>query len=207
MQKTLKAALLTSAMALVAGPVLAQSQGDWTFGVGVGNVNPKSDNGSVFALGADQDLEVDSDTRPIFTIEYFVRDNLGIELLLATPFEHDISVGPLDDVASTKHLPPTLSLNYHFPTNSPWKPYVGLGVNYTKFFSEDIDLAGADLSLEDSWGYAVQAGIDYMISDSGALRFTARYIDIESDVKLNGSKIGTAEIDPIVLSASYVFKF
>lgn len=196
-----KALLFTSALALMAGPALAQSQGDWTFGIGVGYVDPKSDNGDLAGLDAD----VDSDESFVFTAEYFIRDNLGIELLAATPFEHDVELDGGIDAGSTKQLPPTLSLNYHFPTNSPWKPYVGAGINYTAFFEEDSDLG--DLELDDSWGYSLQAGIDYRFNDTGAVRFNVRYIDIETDVELDGNDIGTAEIDPVVWTVTYVFSF
>ena len=185
----------------MAGPALSQSQGDWTFGIGVGYVDPKSDNGDLAGLEAD----VDADESFVFTAEYFIRDNLGIELLAATPFEHDIDLEGGIDAGSTKHLPPTLSLNYHFPTNSPWKPYVGAGINYTAFFEEDSDLG--KLELDDSWGYALQAGIDYQFNDTGAVRFNVRYIDIESDVELDGQDIGTAEIDPVIWTIAYVFSF
>ena len=134
MTKKLATLTLTTALAALAVPAFAQSQGDWTVGVGVGYLDPKSDNGTLDGL----DTDVDSDTRPIFTVEYFVRDNLGIELLAATPFEHDITLNGDIDAGSVKHLPPTLSLNYHFPTNSAWKPYVGAGLNYTIFFDEQI---------------------------------------------------------------------
>ena len=196
-----KTLLVTGALALMAGPALAQSQGDWTFGIGVGYVDPKSDNGDLAGLEAD----VDADESFVFTAEYFIRDNLGIELLAATPFEHDVELDGGIDAGSTKHLPPTLSLNYHFPTNSPWKPYVGAGINYTAFFEEDSDLG--KLELDDSWGYALQAGIDYQINDTGAVRFNVRYIDIESDVELDGEDIGTAEIDPVIWTIAYVFRF
>lgn len=196
-----KTLLAAGALALMAGPALAQSQGDWTFGIGVGYVDPKSDNGDLAGLEAD----VDADESFVFTAEYFIRDNLGIELLAATPFEHDIDLEGGIDAGSTKHLPPTLSLNYHFPTNSPWKPYVGAGINYTAFFEEDSDLG--KLELDDSWGYALQAGIDYQFNDTGAVRFNVRYIDIESDVELDGQDIGTAEIDPVIWTIAYVFSF
>ncbi len=194
-------ALLCSMLLVAPAMATAQSQGDWTIGLGVGYVDPESDNGNLAGLEAD----IDEDVRPIATAEYFVRDNLGVELLVAWPFEHDISLDGVGKIGSTKHLPPTLSLNYHFPTNSPWKPYVGAGVNYTHFFDEKSSLG--DLELDASWGFAVQAGIDYVLNDSGMLRLTARYIDIETDAELDDADIGTAEINPIVLSASYVFKF
>ncbi len=201
MKTTVKALLLTSALVVVSGPVFAQSKGDWTVAVGIGNVNPKSNNGDLAGL----DSDVDDSTRPIFTAEYFFADNFGVELLVSTPFDHDISLDGLGNVGSTQHLPPTISLNYHFPTQSQWKPYLGMGLNYTNFFEEESSLG--KLELESSFGYAFQAGVDYMLNDKSALRFTARYIDIDSDVYLNEAKIGTTNIDPVVLSASYVFQF
>ena len=197
---SLISALLTSALALGAAPALAQSQGDWTVGFGVSNINPKSDNGTIAGF----DVDVDDATRPIFTVEYFMWDNIGIELLASTPFKHDISLDG-NKVASTKHLPPTLSLNYHIPTQSAWKPYIGAGVNYTIFWDES--LSGGNLDLDNSWGFAVQAGLDYQIRSDSAIRFNVRYIDIDADAKVNGTSVGTAKIDPVVFSVSYVHRF
>ena len=101
MNKRIAALTLTSALVAFAAPALAQSQGDWTLGIGVGYLDPKSDNGTVLGM----DTTIDSDTRPIFTAEYFIRDNLGIELLAATPFKHDITLGGNTSADSVKHLP------------------------------------------------------------------------------------------------------
>jgi outer membrane protein len=192
---------LTAALAAFSAPAFAQSQGDWTVGFGVGNVNPKSGNGPLANLDAD----VDSNTRPIFTVEYFIRDNLGSELLAATPFKHNVTLAGGIDAGEVKQLPPTLSLNYHIPTNSKFTPFFGLGINYTAFFEEESALG--NLKLDDSWGLALNAGVDYAVSEKGAVRFNVRWIDIDSDVTLNGDNIGTAEIDPVVISASYVHRF
>ncbi|WP_406645139.1 OmpW family outer membrane protein [Aliisedimentitalea scapharcae] len=200
MKRTLIALTLTTAIATIAGPVAAQSQGDWTVGIGVGNVNPKSNNGTLAGSAA----SIGDDTRPIFTVEYFIRDNLGIELLAATPFDHDIALGGTN-IGSTKHLPPTLSVNYHFPTQTAFKPFLGVGLNYTTFFEETTPLG--NLELDDSFGVALHAGADYQISDNGAIRLDVRWIDISSDATLNGASIGTADIDPVVVGLSYVHRF
>ena len=200
MTKKLAALTLSTALVALAAPAFAQSQGDWTVGIGVGYLDPKSDNGTLATL----DAEVGSSTRPIFTAEYFVRDNLGIELLAATPFSHTIALGGVD-AASTKQLPPTLSLNYHFPTNSAWKPYVGAGLNYTIFFDESSPLG--DLKVDNSFGVALQAGLDYQVTQNGAVRLNVRWFDIDSDVTLDGADIGTAEIDPWLVGVSYVHRF
>ncbi|MCA0928900.1 OmpW/AlkL family protein [Ruegeria profundi] len=201
MTKKLVALTLSTALVALAAPTFAQNQGDWTVGVGVGYLDPKSDNGTLAGF----DAEVDADTSAIFTVEYFVRDNLGVELLAATPFSHEVTLGGSVDAGSVKHLPPTLSLNYHFPTNSVWKPYVGAGINYTIFFDESSPLG--DLEVDDSVGVAVQAGLDYMVSENGAVRLNVRWFDIDSDVKLDGNDIGTAEIDPWLVGISYVHRF
>jgi len=189
-----------------AAPALAQSQGDFTLGLGVHGVFPKDDNG-VLANGA-VPIDVEENIRPTITAEYFIADNVGVELLAAWPFEHDIKSRGAK-IAEVKHLPPTLSLQYHFTNKSAVTPFVGAGLNYTNFFDETGkgDLAGANLDLDDSWGLALHAGLDYALSDRGALRADVRWIDIESDVKLNGTKIGKADISPWVVGVAYVLKF
>lgn len=197
------AALIAGAAAL---PAAAQSAGDWTIGLGAGSVQPKSDNGTV---AGNLDLDVGSNARPTLTVEYFLRDNIGIELLAATPFKHDINVKGVGRVGSVKHLPPVLSLNYHWDTGSAFKPYAGVGINYTSFWGEQTEgaLAGTDLDLKHSFGLALQAGADWWLNDRSAVRATVRWIDIDSDVYLNGAKIGTANIDPFAVQAAYVMKF
>ena len=203
---------LAATLALAATPALAQSAGSWTFGVGAHNVAPKSDNGTLTAtpLG-NLKMDVGSNVRPTITAEYFVRDNLGVEVLAALPFQHDISVVGVGKVGSTKHLPPTVSLQYHFGQGKV-KPFVGVGLNYTKFFSTKSEgaIAGANLDLSDSWGLAAHLGVDFKVGEKGAIRVDYRKIDIDTKVKLNGANLGTkntVNIDPSVYGIAYVFSF
>ncbi len=197
---------LAIALGGLAAPAFAQQAGEWTIGVGAHQVNPKSDNGRL--VGGTVPIEVDSNVRPTITAEYFVRDNLGIEVLAAWPFEHDINVPGVGRVGSTKHLPPTVSLQYHFGQGTV-KPFIGAGVNYTRFFSTETTgiLAGTDLELDDSIGLAAHVGIDFEVGEKGSIRVDARWIDIDTDVELNGVDVGTVEIDPLVYGVAYVFKF
>lgn len=199
--------LAALALACTALPAAAQSRGEWTLGLGAHQVNPKSDNGTLAA--GTLPVEVDSDVQPTITFEYFVGNNLGIEVLAALPFEHDIAIEGLGNVGSTKHLPPTFSLQYHFNGHGTVSPFVGAGVNYTTFFSEDTRgaLAGNDLKLDDSWGLAAHAGIDFAIGDRSAIRVDVRWMDIDTDVSLNGQDLGTVNIDPLVYGVAYVLTF
>ena len=201
---------LAAVLALAATPALAQSAGSWTVGIGAHNVAPKSDNGTLTAtpLG-NLTMDVGSNVRPTITGEYFLQDNLGIEVLAALPFQHDISVAGVGKVGSTRHLPPTVSLQYHFGQGKV-KPFVGLGVNYTRFFSTKAEgaIAGANLDLSDSWGLAAHLGVDFKVGEKGAIRLDYRKVDIDTRVKLNGANLGTkntVNIDPSVYGIAYVF--
>ena len=200
---------LAAVLALAATPALAQSAGSWTVGIGAHNVAPKSDNGTLTAtpLG-NLTMDVGSNVRPTITGEYFLKDNLGLEVLAALPFQHDINVAGVGKVGSTKHLPPTVSLQYHFGQGK-LKPFVGLGLNYTTFFSTKTEGAidGTNLDLSNSWGLAGHIGVDFQVSEKGAIRIDYRKIDIDTDVKLNGAKLGTrntVNIDPSVYGIAYV---
>nr|WP_298133682.1 OmpW family outer membrane protein [uncultured Pseudoxanthomonas sp.] len=206
----MKKTLIPVAIALALGaavPAFAQSKGDWTLGIGAHQVNPTSGNGSL--AGGTLPLDIDSDVKPTITFEYFLRDNLGLEVLAALPFKHDIAVDGVGTVGSTKHLPPTVSLQYHFNRQGRVSPFLGAGLNYTTFFSEDTQgtLAGTHLKLEDSWGLAAHAGLDIKVSERGAVRVDARWIDIDTDVKVDGADLGTANIDPLVYGVAYVLTF
>ncbi|WP_338548484.1 OmpW/AlkL family protein [Roseovarius phycicola] len=201
----LTALTLTTALCCAAAPSFAQSQGDFTLGFGLHSVTPDSSS-STTAAGL---IDVDANIRPTLTFEYFIADRIGLELLVAWPFEHDINLAGAGQIGDTKHLPPTLSLQYHFTNSSNLTPFVGVGVNYTHFFDESTQgaLAGAALDLDDSFGLALHAGVDVALSDRGALRADVRWIDIDTDVSVNGAPIGTVNIDPFIFGVAYVLKF
>lgn len=205
-------AILFSASALVQ----AHEAGDLILRAGIGVVEPKSDNLYVPAL--DSTVQVDSGTSLTLTGTYMMTDNWAFDVLASWPFKHDIDVdGSINaPLGETEHLPPTFSIQYHFLPDAGFQPYVGLGVNYTIFLSEEVtaeavSLGITDLSLDDSLGVAAQVGADWILNDKWMVHFEARWINIESDatVTLGGSSadIGTVEIDPYVLAIEIGYRF
>ncbi|EKE76795.1 OmpW/AlkL family protein [Gallaecimonas xiamenensis] len=226
---------LALAAALVCGPALADESG-WRFTVGAAHVNPNDDSGHLGNVEAaaglpsnSTSLKVDSDTQLGLTLNYDIDSVWSIELLAATPFSHDISMSApgtaVDglDVGKTKHLPPTLSLQYRFLDGSAVRPYLGLGINYTFFFDEHVDgelattldslgLTGdKSLELSDSIGLAGQAGIDWEINDKTFFRAALWYTDIDTDakVKVNGQTVQKVKvnIDPVVAFIGLGYRF
>ena len=195
-----KLAVAILSMAFATG-ALADGHDRFKFRIGLKEVDPKSNNG--FAAG--EPVRVEDDISLAFTGVYMFDENWGVELLAALPFEHTIYVG--DGIqASTKHLPPTLSGQYYFTNSSDFTPYLGVGINYTKFFSEKINVP-ADLDLDASWGLALQAGVDWAVNDSLIVNFEIRDIDISTDVNLNGTQVGKADIDPLTIGVNVGWQF
>lgn len=200
----MKNALITVAIsaAVLASPLTnAYEGGDIIVRAGFASVQPNdSVTGTLDTLNA----SVGSDTQLGLTATYMLSDKLGLELLAATPFKHKISLD--GGKGEAKQLPPTLSLQYYpMASKSRYQPYVGLGINYTKFFEEKSTLG--DLKLSDSWGASVQAGVDYQISEHMLLNAAVWYMDIDSDATLNGGDIGSAKIDPWVYMVGVGYKF
>jgi outer membrane protein len=193
--------------ALGAGNAFAYGAGDLFTHVGIAKVSPTSDNGHFDGL--DMDVDVDDDTGFAFTLGYRFLDKWGVELLAAEPFEHDIDLNG-NEMASIKHLPPTLTLQY-YPlggTESRVQPYIGAGVNYTHFSDEDLDVGSLD--LDDSWGAAGQLGVDLLIDDHWSMNAAAWYLDIDSDAtaKVGGQSYDTTvHIDPWVVMGGIGYRF
>ena len=216
-------AVLTSAVLSVAlaGPAFGHEAGQWILRAGVGTVMPKDNNLSLPDLGVT--VNVDDGTSLTLTGTYMFTDNWAFDILAAWPFTHDVKLDPDDGSSSiafgeVEHLPPTFSIQYHFLPVSSFQPFVGLGLNYTTFLSEDLDagITGlvSDYSLDDSFGVAAQVGADWMLGEHWLINFDVRWINIESDLKASfaaapteSATLGTVTIDPLVLAINVGYSF
>jgi len=224
MKNSLKSLLLatTAATVMTSTAAVAYEAGDILIKGGAANVAPNEDSSDVTPLAGAQGAKVDNNTQLGLTLTYMYTDKIGIELLAATPFEHTVTatgavIGGAD-VADIKHLPPTLTLNYYFgDSNSKVQPYIGAGINYTIFFDESADsqfeaIAGnTDVDLDDSWGLAFHAGIDYKLNEKWSLNAGYWYLDIDTEATLKTTNVGVqkvdVDIDPDVYMIGLSYKF
>ena len=229
----------------LATPVLAHEAGQWIVRGGVGTVMPKDDNLSLgtfdLVVPPDVDLtvnnsavQVDDGTSLTLSFTYMFTDNWAFDVLGSWPFKHDVDIEAsiTDNIlggttsgslpfGEVEHLPPTFSVQYHFTPDAEFQPFVGLGLNYTIFLSEDLDpswppLGIVDYSLDDSFGLAAQVGADWMLNEEWLLNFDIRWINIESDLKVTlddgvsapiTGTLGTVEIDPWVFAINIGYRF
>lgn len=252
MSRTFTLSILAAGILAAAPLAQAYEAGDFLLRVGPAHVAPNDSSSDLAFTGkgplAGQNLalpgtgvEVDSNTQFGITASYMVTPHIGIGLLAATPFKHDINgddgLGSFGKLAETKHLPPTLTLQY-FPMDSGSRvqPYAGIGVNYTTFFEEkttgtlnavidsvaqaNLDtpagtVNGSKLDLDDSVGVALELGVDYMLEDNFGLNAAVWYIDLETDATItalsDGTEVGKittdVDIDPLVYMVGFTYKF
>lgn len=198
------------------------------------------DGANVTLDGAE--VGVDANSQLGIRATYMFANHLGLGVLGATPFKHNIkgegALSAVGDLGETKHLPPTITLQY-FPldSGSKFQPYAGVGVNYTTFFEEKTnstmntvlnsvagDLTGgvladavssSELELDDSFGVAVELGMDYMLSDNFGLNAAIWWADIDTEATVTAyagdvkaAEVKTdVEIDPMVYMVGFTYKF
>lgn len=217
----MRSLLLGSAILMVTGEAAMAAQGDWLVRLRGIVVAPTEDASGISPDLTAGTVSVDNAIVPELDFTYFLTDNIAAELILATS-PHDISgeaaIEGLGEIADTMVLPPTLTLQYHLmPDSDVFRPYVGVGINYTIFYSEDATdslnnaLGGAtNVDLDDSVGVAFQAGVDFPVNDRWFINADVKYIQIDTEATLTtGSTVRTVEVDldPIVAGVGVGFKF
>lgn len=190
--------LVAAALVLVPGIALAGGDGDHMIRVRAIAIEPD---------GAGTDGLTGADVEGNFTIEvdftWFLGDNWAIEAIAAMSSQ-EVTIGG-GSLGSVHHLPPTVTAQYHFAPEGKVRPYVGLGVNYTLFYSETGALSTLD--LDNSFGFAGQLGMDFAMGETMSFNVDLKYINIEADVSSGGIPIGTVEINPWVLGFGFGHRF
>lgn len=231
MRKTLLATTLLAA-AIATPSAFAHQAGDIIVRAGAVTVTTHEDSSKIKVSGVGSvqgtKASINNDTQLGLNFAYMLTDNIGIELLAATPFKHNAKVSGLNaalgsnnidgKLGSFRHLPPTLSAIYYpLDGKSAFQPYIGAGINYTWFFDEKVsnsaknsDAGFRNFSVKNSWGWAAQVGADYMLTDNIMINGQIRYIDIDTkayvDTGLGRAKVNL-DVNPWVYMVGLGYKF
>jgi len=191
----------------------AHQAGDVIFRVRTATVRPTEGSDNVLGLGS---FNINNNTQMGLTLGYMFTDNIGMELLAATPFQHKVGLQSTGTIAEVKQLPPSLMAQYYFgDRQDKLRPYLGVGINYTTFYDADFNQTGrdaglSDLSVKDSWGVATQAGLDYNLDDNWLINMSVWWMDIDTEVKFKAGgeqqNINT-RIDPWVFMFGAGYRF
>lgn len=206
---------LALAFALAALPALAGDGGFRTKQAGDILVRGRlalvlpSDGGDVYTdpghvdTGLDVD-DIDNAVIPELDFSYFFTKTIAAELILGTT-PHAVRATGGVDVGDVWLLPPTLTLQYHPLPDERISPYVGAGINYTMFYGEDGGLPG--FKVHDTFGFALQAGVDYAIDDAWSLNLDVKQIFLRPEAEAAGLAVEEVRIDPLIVGVGLGYRF
>lgn len=208
----MKRLILAMTTAAILVPVLAAAEeGKFMVTLRADYLKPADKSDAIPSLSVAADaITVSTKVIPDLNFSYFLTPQLAANLVLTIPQEHDVELNDTK-IGTFKHLPPTLTLQYHFLPEGMVRPYIGAGVNLTLISSVDLAVPGVGaLDLESSSiGYAVGAGVDIKVGEKLFLNLDAKYVNITSDVmlKANDTKVSAVEVNPFLLGGGLGFRF
>lgn len=138
-------------------------------------------------------------------LTYFMTDHIAAEVIAGTA-RHHVDYGGAA-MGKTWILPPTVTLQYHFTPDRTFSPYVGAGLNYSIFYNEKGTNFN-DFDIDNGLGYALQAGVDYWISDKWGFNFDVKKIFLNVDASVeNGAANADIDLDPWLIGAGVSYHF
>lgn len=197
----------TVAIAAFAAPASA-AQGDWQIRLrAIGVIPEVSGTVKVAGTALPGSLSGTDTIVPEVDFTYFFADHWAAELIAATT-QHSIHQTTAGDIGSVWLLPPTLTVQYHFDPEGSIRPYVGAGINYTFFYSTRSPLPG--IHYDNSFGWAVQAGVDIPFGSSGYF-FNAdvKKLFLSTDVTALGGVVRAkgVDLDPWIIGVGVGYRF
>jgi outer membrane protein len=192
-----------AAATLTAGAAFAQ-ESPWMVRARAVHIDPADRSSPIGGVTESDLITVSKKTIPELDISYFFTPNWAAELVLTYPQKHTVKVDGAS-IGSFKHLPPTLTLQYHFLPNATFSPYLGAGINYTRISSVKLD---NDINLEkNSWGLALQAGFDVKLNRNWSINVDVKKVQIRSDVSMAGEQISRVKLDPVLFGVGVGYRF
>jgi len=204
--------------AVLAGAAFAAAAQDNVFKIGATRYDTHSKTNGISGIGVPERAEakVRDATTVILVYERLFGPNFGAEIVMGIPPTIKTkATGSVEFLNATgtvlevENWAPTLLFNYHFfERSATWRPYVGVGINYTKFKNAKSSIAD-DVEVGSSWGPAVQVGIDYAITKEISAFASFAYVKVKSKVVASGATVLTTTVDyrPTVYSVGVSYRF
>ena len=200
MNKTILALLL----ATLSLSAMAQ-ESTWLVRARAVHIDPADKSDPIGGVGASDRLHVSDKWIPEVDISYFFNPNWAAELVLTYPQKHTATLDGAS-IGTFRHLPPTLTAQYHFLPGAVFNPYLGAGVNYTLMSKVHL-LNGAARLEHDSVGLALQAGVDYRINNRWSVNVDIKKLQLRSDVIIAGARASRVKVDPVLFGAGLGYSF
>jgi outer membrane protein len=196
-QRAVLLGCLIAAMQVTSAHADDQVPRHWIARIGVHPVDPKPTNHPEFAVDNAAGLSAGA--------TYLLNKHWAVELFAAFPAGFDLHDADGVRAARFSMIPASATVQYHVTDASGiFRAYAGVGVSYTNLSNEQTkaSLGGQTLQLDDSTGLAAAVGLDMDLGSKWFVNIDARWMDIDSSMKIDGVSRGTLELDPYMFGLS-----
>lgn len=221
MTKFSKKWVAAAALLCIGGVASAQSAGTWMLRAGVTTIAPQVSSGNLSPVSwAGTRVDINSATQLGGGITYMLTNAIALDVPLALPFTHDITgdgaIKGVGKIGETKALPITVFAQYRFmDANAKFRPYVGLGATYAKFYkakgtSTLSALTGGSpttLSIESKLAPSFEGGIAMPLNDKWFVDLFVSKTLLKNRTTLSTGQTIDVTLDPISYGLAVGYKF
>ena len=159
------------------------------------------------------EAEFDGSGAGTLGVSYYLNDNVAIEGWGAiNKFDHRVTTAADGKIATVGSQPYALSAQYHFrDADATVRPFVGLGYFQSNISDEDQDNIGPyanhHIGMSTPQGAIGTVGVDLNFTPNVFARADARFLKGSSDIAVDGTKVGEADMDPVVIGVGVGARF
>jgi outer membrane protein len=179
-------------------------------------------NGPAFLTPQPAGLTVADASTLVFGYTRNLDANWSVEALLGVPPKHKVNgrgtLAPFGTISEIKQFAPTFMLNYNFgKPGDQWRPFVGVGVNYTHFYDSTSTAAGnlasggpTKINLTNSTGLAGQAGVTYALTGPWSVTGSVAAAKVKTDLTASTGSIDrktSIDLKPLVYTICVGYAF
>jgi len=224
MNKQLLQAGCALALAAACGAAQAQVAGTISVRAGFTHIAPQTKSGDLSEPSfPGTKVDVGSATALTGGINYMLTDHWALDLPLGLPFKHsfygDGAIDGVGKLGQTKVIPATLFLQYRFAeANAKFRPYLGLGLTYSKFFKNRSTAALTAVTggtpanpttawIDNKWGVTPQIGFVWNFTDRWFLDAAYYKSFLKTTAHLSSGQSIDMRLNPDVIAIGIGYRF
>lgn len=215
---------LAAAALLLGASASAQVAGTFSARIGATHIAPQVSSGNLSTPSfPGTTVDVGSASTLTGGLNYMVTDHWAVDLPLGLPFKHDFfgdgAIAGVGKLGQTKAVPATLIAQYRFgEANAKFRPYVGVGLTYTKFFKNRSTAALTGVTggnpanpttawIDNKWGLTPQVGFVWNFNERWFVDASYYKSFLKTTTHLSSGQSINIKLNPNVFAVGIGYRF
>ncbi len=215
---------LAVAALLLGASASAQVAGTFSARIGATHIAPQVSSGNLSTPSfPGTTVDVGSANALTGGLNYMLTDHWAVDLPLGLPFKHnfygDGAIAGTGKLGQTKAVPAMLIAQYRFgEASARFRPYVGVGLTYTKFFKNRSTAALTGVTggnpanpttawIDNKWGLTPQVGFVWNVNERWFVDASYYKSFLKTTTHLSSGQSINIKLNPNVFSVGIGYRF